>query len=98
MTILRRHKLKVYIDGHERREHKSDSLEYIMRTIEEYKKQFPPERIEFRRSRSEVMVVKKPNIIFRDLPDWHTTAKYGRNSDGGWYLIGKDKVIRIYEL
>lgn len=98
--LLIRHKLKVIVNGKLYKCHKSDSLDYIMETIEGYKKEFGPEEIRFDRNRSEVMIIQKPNKIFKNIPDWKN-VNYGINSDiiPGYYLRNNDsgKIIRIYE-
>jgi len=99
MKLLTRYKLKVYIIGEPMKTHKSDDKQYIDDLIEAYKVIYPPDKIEFRRNRSEVKIIDKPNIEFKELPEWQDTS-YGINSDGGYYLRNNNsgKIIRIYAM
>ena len=99
MKLLTRYKLKVYIKGEPLKVHKSDDREYIDNLIKAYKVIYTPEQIEFRRNRSEVKIIDKPNVEFKELPEWHDVS-YGINSDMGYYLRNNNsgKIIRIYPL
>ena len=98
MKLLTRHKLKVYIKGEPIKIHKSDDKQYILDVIDAYKVIYDPNEIEFYRNKSEVKIIDKPNIEFKDLPEWGDVS-YGINSDSGYYLRNNDsgKIIRIYE-